>query len=133
MVAAFELRRALKFVREAFDLLRQRGGKHQRLPLLRQLANNLADGRKKTHVQHAVGFIKHEKFQTGKITVATTDQIEQTSGTRDNDVSVRTQCTDLRLFTDAAKNGGDGERKMLGVGADVFLDLHDEFARGRKD
>ena len=24
----------------------------------------------------------------------------------------------------------DGERKMFGIGADVFLNLHDEFARG---
>ena len=120
-------------MRERFDFFGERGGKHQRLTLLRKLANNLADGRKKTHVQHAVGFIEHEKFETGKITIAAAEQIEQTSGTRDDNVGVGAKRADLRLFTDAAEHGSDGERKVFGVGADIFFDLHDEFARRREN
>jgi hypothetical protein len=55
-------RRALKFVREQFDLLRERRGKHQRLPLLGQLLHDAPDVRQKSHVQHPVGLIQHEKF-----------------------------------------------------------------------
>ena len=68
-----------------------------------------------------------------KITIAAAEQIEQTSGTRDNDVGVGAKRADLRLFTHAAKNGCDGKRKMFGVSADIFLDLHDEFARRREN
>ena len=126
-------RRVLKFVRERFDLFRERGGEHQRLPLFRKLADNLPDGRKKTHVQHAVGFVEDEKLEAGEIAVAPAEQIEQASRTRNHNVSCGTQRANLRLFADATEYGGDGEWKMFGVGADVFLDLHDEFARGRED
>ena len=44
-----------------------------------------------------------------------------------------TSVLELRVFAHAAENCGDCEMKMFAVGADVFVNLHDEFARRRDD
>ena len=127
-----EFGRVLKFVRELFDFGRKARGEKQRLPFLRQRADDVADGRKKTHVQHAVGLIEHKILQRGKIGVAALHQIQQAAGTRNDDLCAGAEGVDLRLFADAAKNRGGAQRKMFAVGPDVFINLHREFARGRK-
>ncbi len=128
-----DFRGALEFVRERFDLLRERGGKHQRLALLRQRADNLPDGREKTHVQHPVGFVEDEVLQLGKIGVAAVHQIHQPSGAGDDEMRAGAKGVDLRIFADAAKNGGDAERQIFAIDFYVLLDLQNEFARGRDD
>ena len=70
------LGRALELVRQFFDLARERRGEHERLPLLRQRFHDLPDRRKKTHVEHAIGFIEHEKFEPGEIGRALPHQID---------------------------------------------------------
>ena len=45
---------------ELFDFLRHGGREQQRLPLLRQLRDNLPDVVNEAHVEHAVGFVEHE-------------------------------------------------------------------------
>ena len=60
---------ALKFVREGFDVLRERRTEKERLPFGRQLADDLPDVRKKTHVEHPVSLVEHQKLQAGEIAV----------------------------------------------------------------
>ncbi len=122
----------LKFMRERFNFLRQRGGEKQRLPFLGQRADDLADGRQKTHVQHAVGFVEHEILQRGKIGVAALHQIHQAAGAGDDQMRAGAERVDLRMFADATKNASDAEGQMFAVGFDVFLNLQSEFARGRE-
>jgi hypothetical protein len=111
-----DLRRVLELMREAFDLLRQRGGEHQRLPFARQLLDDAADVRQEAHVEHAVGFIEHEVFELGEIGAALAHQIEQTARAGDDDVAAGTQRVLLRLFADAAIHLGDLQRQMPRIG-----------------
>ena len=126
------LRRTLKLMRERFDLLRQRGRKHQRLPLLRQLIDDSADVRQESHVQHAVSLIQHEILKLGEICTALLHQIEQTTRASDDDVTPGTQRVLLRLFADTTVNFGNLQRQMPGVSHHVLLDLRHQFTRGRQ-
>ena len=99
-----DLWRALKFVRERFDFLRERRGEQQRLAFLRQRADDLADGRQKSHVQHAVGFVEDQILQLGKIGVAALHQIHQATGARNDEMRAGAERVDLRMFADAAEN-----------------------------
>ena len=60
-------RRLLKLVGQRLDLRGERRREHQRLALPRQRAHDLPNRGKKSHVQHPVGFVEHEKFDPGKI------------------------------------------------------------------
>ena len=125
------LGRLLELVGQLLDFARERGGEHERLPFLRQRFHDLPDRRKKTHVQHAIGFVEHEKFEPGKIGRALLHQIDQPARCRDDQIDPGTQRLDLRAFAHSAENRGHAQRKMFRVGAHVLLDLHDELTRRR--
>ena len=58
-----DLRRIMQHVlREAGDLLRHGRREEQRLALLRQLGDDLADRDDEAEVEHVVGFVEHEHF-----------------------------------------------------------------------
>ena len=125
------LRRVLELVRERLDLLRERGGKHQRLALLWQPFHDPADGRQEAHVEHPVGFIQHEMLQPREIAVP--EKIQQPARRGDDDIRPAPQRLDLRALADSAENRRDPQRQMLPVSAHILLNLHDEFARRRDD
>ena len=98
-----EFRRALKLVGQGFDFFGERGREHQRLPLPRECIDDFADVRKKAHVQHAVGFIKDQELQRREISEALAHQIEQSTGSGDDDFEAFFQGHGLRPLPDAAK------------------------------
>ena len=58
LVSDEDLRRFVhKIVGEALDLFRPRGGEHQSLSILADLADNFADLRFKSHVEHAIRLV----------------------------------------------------------------------------
>ena len=128
-----QLGRVLKFMRERFYLPGERRGKEQRLPFLRQRADNLANGWQETHVEHPVGLVEHEILQLREIGVAALHQIHQATGTGDDEMRAGAKGVDLWMFADAAENGGDAHRQVFAVSPDVLINLQDEFARGRED
>ena len=71
------LRLIEKAARQRLDLFGKRGGKHQRLPALRQMADDGLDVRQESHVEHAVRLIEHEHFQHAEIELLAADEIEQ--------------------------------------------------------
>ena len=125
------LRRLLELVGQLFDFARERGGEHERLPFLRQRFHDLADRRKKTHVQHPIGFVEHEKFDAGKIGNALPHQIDQPARRRHDQIDAGTQRLDLRTFAHSAENRRHAQRKMFRVSAHVLLDLHHQLTRRR--
>ena len=125
-----DLGRALEFVGERLDLLGQSGGEHQRLPVLGQRVDDLADGGQETHVQHAVGFVQHQELQPGEIRAPLAHQIQQAARTGDDDIRGGTQGLDLRLLAHSAEDGGHTHRQMAGISPHVVMNLHHQFARG---
>ena len=89
--------------------------------------------REETHVQHAVGLVENEKFDTGKVCVALLHEIDQSARRRNHEVNARAKRVDLWTLVHSAKDRGHAQRQMLRVGAHIFFDLHDEFTCRRHD
>ena len=117
---------------EGLDLLGERGREHQRLPLRRHGFDDAADRGEEAHVEHPVGLVEHEELEPGEIAAAAAHQVQQPTRAGDHDVGAGPERAHLRSLADAPEDGRDAQRKMLGVGADVLLDLHDQLA-GRRE
>ena len=127
------LGRVLELVGEALDLAREGGGEHEGLALFRQRLHDAADLRQEAHVEHAVGLVEHEILKAGEVAMTLTHEVDKTAGGGDDEVHGGAERLDLRALADAAEDGGDLERQIFRVNADVFLDLHDELAGGGDD
>ena len=84
------------------------------------------------HVEHAIGFVQHQDFNVGQIDKALASQIEQAPGCGHQDVAAGLDARNLRVHAHAAKDDGGAQLKVFAVGADRFLDLRGQFARGRQ-
>ena len=60
----------------------------------------------KAHVEHAVGFVKHQNFHLGQIQHALLQQVQQTSGCGHQNVHAFFHTTDLGIHADAAEDDG---------------------------
>ena len=107
---------------------RHGGREQQRLPLRRELGDDLTDVADEAHVEHAVGFVEHEHLDFAETNRVALDQIEQAARRGDQHVDAVRQRADLRSHVDAA----DGERgldaQVPAVGAEAVEDLAGEFA-----
>ncbi len=123
----------LELVGQRFDFLRERGGKHEGLAFSRKRFDDAADLGEETHVQHAIGFVEDEEFDLREITVTLAHEVEEAARGGDDEVDGRAERLDLGTFSHAAEDRGHPEREILGVGPDVFLNLHHKLPRGRDD
>src|SRR5260370_24584379 len=73
------LGRLLELMGQCLDFTRERSGKHEGLPLVRQCLHDSLNRRKKSHVEHAIGLVQHHEFDPGKIGCALLHQIDQTT------------------------------------------------------
>src|SRR5688572_13224181 len=60
--------------------------------------------------------------------MAVRHQVEETSGSGDNDVHTATDCINLRTLADAAENRGAAEIEVFRERTNVFVNLQSEFA-----
>ena len=65
---------------------RHRGREHQRLPLGRNLVDDLAQVVDKAHVEHPVGLVDDQHFDVRQIDVTLLHQIQQPAGRGDDNV-----------------------------------------------
>jgi hypothetical protein len=91
---------------QCLDFTRERSGKHEGLPLVRQCLHDSPNRRKKSHVEHAIGLVQHHEFDPGKIGRALLHQIDQTTRRSHDHVDPGTQRFNLRAFTHSAEDGG---------------------------
>ena len=85
------------------------------------------------HVQHAVGFIKHQHFDGGQVQVALLLQVQQAARRGHEEIHTALDAVDLRVHADAAEDHRGVQIEVLAVGADGFFDLGGQLARGRQD
>ncbi len=71
---------------ERFDLRRNGGGKQRGVALARAFFHEPAHVGQKSHVEHPVGFVEHEKFHLVQPHRALFEMIQQASGRGDDDV-----------------------------------------------
>ncbi len=103
------------------------------MTLARAFVHDPADVREETHVQHAVGFVEHEKLNLVKPARAATHVIQQAAGRGDDDIHALTQGVHLLAITDAAvkdRRAEIGETRKI---AKRGFDLGGQFTGGFQD
>ena len=119
-----------KVLHVALDAVVDRGAEEKRLALFGALDHNALHVGQKAHVEHAVGFVEHERFDLAQVGGILLDQVDQTTGRGDEDVGALGERVDLRAVGYAADDLAHLVVGFLGDrGADLF-DLHGELAGG---
>ena len=114
------------------DILRHRRREEQRLPLDRQLGDDLPDVVDEAHVEHAVGFVEHQEFDLVELQPVALHEVEQAAGGRDHDFDALHHRADLAAHRHAADRQRRGEADVAAIGVEAVEDLARQFA-GRRE
>ena len=126
------LRVLQQVARQFADFVAEGGAEEQALLVLGQQRQHLLHVVDEAHVEHAVGLVQHQNFDVREVDVVLAFQIEQTARRGDQDVDAARDAVDLRVHADAAEDHGGSQLQVLAVGANGFLDLRRQLARGRQ-
>lgn len=111
---------------KALNLLRPRCTEHERLTVRTNLADDLADLRLETHVEHAVGLVENEVSDAAEVRLLRLEHVDETAGRGDDDLHAALEVADLRALRCAAVDGSVANAR---VGAELgafLLDLDGE-------
>ena len=129
----FDLERVLQeAARQADDVVVERRREQQGLPLRRQEIENALEVRQEAHVEHAIGFVQHEKLHLRQQYAATVGVIEQAARRGNQNFDAAAQVGLLDFHVDAAEHDGAAQRQMLVVGHHALMHLDRQFARRRQ-
>ena len=117
-----------EFVRKASDFLGHGRREEKRLTLFWQHVDDFFDVGDEAHVEHAVGFVDHEKFAIRQKQFAAFKRIDQASWRRDDDICAFFQ--DFALFRCGftADDQGLRQRHVFAIGVEVCCNLGRKFA-----
>ena len=118
---------------QGLDLVGESGGEQQVLARPRQQGQDALDVMNEAHVEHAIGFVKHQDFDPGEIERTLLVQVEQAAGCGYHDVDALAQGVDLRIDADATIDHRGLDLQVLAIGAYRLLDLRGQFAGGREN
>ena len=97
-----------------------------------QLADALDIGNE-PHVEHPVGFVDHQNFDTGEQQLAALEMVEQPSRRGDQHVCATVELALLIVEGHAADQEGDVQLVVERILDEILLDLRREFARRLED
>lgn len=109
------------------------GGEEHCLAIGRHGCDDLLDGGQEAHIEHAVGFIKHEVADTAEFDEFALEKIGEPAGSGDEHLGALADVLELSLFvqsTDDNRRADAGSSGKLGKG---FVDLNGKFPRGGED
>ena len=89
--------------------------------------------RPEAHVEHAVGFVEHERVDLVQQDVALAEHVEQAARGRDQQVDALADALGLRVVGNAAEDGDDAAAAVGGQRLADLLDLAAELAGGGDD
>ena len=107
--------------------------KQQILPLVRHHSNHALDVVHEAHVEHAVGFVKHEVFHVPEIDVTLLLEVEQSTWCGHEDVDTASKGIDLRTLPNTAEDDLVAQTERTAVDLDAVADLSGQLARWRED
>ena len=96
------------------------------------MTEHAPDVGQKSHVEHAIRFVEHEKLEARQPGVGCTEMIEQPAGSADDDVDAAAEGMLLRAHADTAEHRGRGERRVHGEGGQILGDLRGELPGRRQ-
>ena len=98
--------RAATYIGQLLDVLGPGGRKHQGLPVWADLADDLANLRLETHVQHTISLVHDEVGDTPKVGLARLQHVNETTRGGDDDLNTTLKVADLGALGGTAVNGG---------------------------
>ena len=108
---------------------RHGGGEEQRLPVGRQLGDDLLHIRDEAHVQHPVGLVDHQHAGIGQQNAATLEHVDQPAGRGNQHVHATHQQVLLVGHAFAADHQRVRQFQILAVFDEIFRHLQRQFAR----
>jgi len=117
---------------EPCDVVAERCGEHEGLPLFGELVNDPADVGQESHVEHPVGLIEDEHLEVVELE-APAHVVEEPAGRGDDDASSFFECARLRFEPGAAVYAHARDAQRFADLFDNGVHLLGEFARGRQD
>ncbi len=114
---------AQHLIGELGNVARHGRGEQQRLALSGQFRDDLPDVVNEAHVEHAIGFVEHEKFDVAEAHRIAAHQIEQATRRGDEDIDAVEQRADLAAHRHAADGECSADAKMPAIGAEAVEDL----------
>ena len=119
-------------ISELLDFDRHGRGEERRAPSFGKHRDDFLDVANEAHVEHAVGFVEHERLNARQIARAHVDEIEQTAGRRDEHVHAAFQRVDLRTLAHAAENDSTADAHVARQACNFLVDLDRKLARRRQ-
>lgn len=90
--------KASAYIGELLNVLGPRGAEHEGLTVRANLADDLANLRFETHVQHPVSLVHDQVGHTTQVSFASLEHVNQSSRCSDDDFNSTLKITDLRTF-----------------------------------
>ena len=118
---------------EVAHLARRRGGEEQRLPLLRQPAQDPVELRLEAHVEHPVRLVEHEHLDALEVGVALREVVDEPPGRRDDDLAAFAERLRLPAHADAADDHGATHAPAVAEALELLADLQGELTRRREN
>ena len=103
------------------------------MPFGGQGSDDSANVANETQVEHPIGLIQHEVADLVQLQFLRGHQVANAARRADNDIGAATHPLDLHESADAAQDGDDPQRLLVGVTAQAVLDLQCQFARRCQD
>lgn len=99
---------------ELLNILRPSRTEHEGLTVWSNLADDFADLRLETHVEHTISLVQNKVRHTAKVGLLRLEHINETAGRSDDDLNASLKIANLRAFWGTAV---DGSVTDAGVGA----------------
>ncbi len=115
------------------NLRRHSGREEQRLTLYRKFGNYLFDIMDEAHVEHAVGFVKHENFHIAQRNITLVHQVEQTTRGSGQDIAATLQAFRLCELRYTSEYDHVPDTGMPAICFHTFVDLDSQFAGRRQN
>ena len=124
---------AQQFTGQRADGVGEGRGKQQGLALARQRGEQFVQLAGETEVEHAIGFVQHQRLELGELHRVLPIQVEQPPGSGDEDIHSLAQLHHLRVDADPTVGHRGTQRQVLAVVADAGVDLLGQFAGRNQD
>ena len=118
---------------ELSDLLGPGSGPHASLAVWANLADDLANLRFETHVQHTISFVENKVGHASEIGLAGFEHVNETARSGDADFHAPSEVSDLATLRHTTIDTGVADPRRLSEFADFFLDLYREFTGWSED
>ena len=122
-----------EIVGQVLDFRRHGGREQHRLPCERDQLADALDVRDEAHVQHAVGFVDHQRLHAREHQLAALDVVKQAARRGDQHIDAAVDLLVLVAEGDAADQERHGELVILAVFLEIVRHLSGQFARRLKN